>query len=211
MPIRDWAAIRKSLIATYNPTVAAKFTTPVSSTDQQTINLMQVQSNDSSLIAQSRITLYNQQFPNQAIAAIPDWWAVRVGAGRPQMIFRFAVKLAQNSGYDSAKYVISVPHPVVKHYTTSPIPSYQKGQIEGIITLSDNSKVVINAISAEEVQRVLDAIKLIIIPSFLEGQSTKIGPRSGYTLITDTVYARTASYFSSGFKNMKPDWIDLFQ
>ncbi|MEH2161606.1 MAG: hypothetical protein V7K38_11275, partial [Nostoc sp.] len=143
-------------------------------------------------------------------AAVPEWWQVRIEAGRPQMIFMFAEDLGEGN-FDSAKYPITVPHPIVKHYETSPLPSYQKGQYEGIVILKDNSKIIINAISNEEAERVLTAIKQIVIPEFLEGSIQKISPRRGVELLTITVYPKRVEYFSTGLKKTKSDWVDVFK
>ncbi|MHC5863188.1 collagen-like triple helix repeat-containing protein, partial [Nostoc sp.] len=146
----------------------------------------------------------------EVYAAVPEWWQVRIEAGRPQMIFMFAEDLGEGN-FDSAKYPITVPHPIAKHYETSPLPSYQKGQYEGIVILKDNSKIIINAISTEEAERVLSAIKAIVIPEFLEGAIQKISPRRGVSLLTITVHPKRVEYFSTGLKKTKSDWIDVFK
>lgn len=209
MPIRDWAKIRQTLISIYNTKVIEKFGTTPSVEQQARLELLKIQSNDSALIAQSRIELFNLLFPAEYYAAVPEWWQVRLEANRPQMIFMFAEKLGTNN-FDSAKYPITVPHPTASHYQTSPLPDYQKGQYEGILTLKDNSKVIINAISPEEADKVLKACKAIIIAEFLVGATQKIGPRSGVELLKINVSAKHVNYFSSGLKNTKPDWIDYF-
>ena len=212
MPIRDWAAIRKTLIANYNPKVQAQFGATPSASDQQIMNQMLVQLSDSSLMAQSRIQLFNQQFPPtvEAYAAVPEWWQIRIEGNRPQMIFLFAQILGENS-FDYAKYPITIPHPIVKHYQQSPLPNYQKGQYEGIVTLKDNSKIIINAFSNQECEKIIEAAKKLVIPDFLVGATEKIAPRKGPELSTVKVSARSAKYFSTGLKNVKPDWIDKFK
>ncbi|MEH1871609.1 MAG: hypothetical protein V7K73_09270 [Nostoc sp.] len=146
----------------------------------------------------------------ECYAAVPEWWQVRIESNRPQMVFMFAEQLSEGN-FDSAKYPITVPHPIIKHYETSPLPPYQKGQYEGILILKDNSKIIINAISTEEAEKVLSAIKEIIIPEFLEGAIQKIAQRRGVKLLTITVHAKRVEYFSTGLKKTKPDWIDIFK
>ncbi|MEH1818711.1 MAG: collagen-like protein, partial [Nostoc sp.] len=146
----------------------------------------------------------------ECYAAVPEWWQVRIESNRPQMVFMFAEQLSEGN-FDSAKYPVTVPHPIVKHYETSPLPSYQKGQYEGIVILKDNSKIIINAISAEEAERVLTAIKAIVIPEFLEGAIQKIAQRRGVSLLTITAHPKRVEYFSTGLKKTKPDWIDVFK
>lgn len=110
MPIRDWAAIRKSLIANYNPTIAEKFGATPSAADNDSIQLMTVKSNDSSLIAQSRITLFNQKFPSgDAYAVCPDGWLIRPEYHRPQGIYQFVEvdNTGKVRGYRTCRYAYS--------------------------------------------------------------------------------------------------------
>ncbi|MEH2197809.1 hypothetical protein [Nostoc sp.] len=210
MPIRDWAKIRKRLIANYNPTVTSAFgSNTLSADDTAFMNEMMIQSNDSSLIANSRLALYNQKFPNQAIAAVPEWWQIRPEAKRPQLILLCGQKNDSGSvGY--LVYPITVPHPKINRGKISPIPDYKKGNTEAILTLKDNSKVIVNTHDNETANSLIEAIKLIIDPAYLEGSFTKIGLRKGQTLLEITVAAREARYFSQGLKNTKPDWIDKY-
>ncbi|MEH1922171.1 MAG: hypothetical protein V7L07_14015, partial [Nostoc sp.] len=143
-------------------------------------------------------------------SAVPEWWQIRIEAGRPQMIFMFAQKM-ENGNFGSPKYPLTIPHPIVQHYSTSPLPDYKKGQYEALLTLKDNSKLIINAFSVEEAQKMLDACKALIQPEYLEGAIQRpIAPRKGPELLEIDVIAKRAEYFSTGLKNTKPDWIDSF-
>lgn len=212
MPVRNWATIRKLLINKFNPTVIANFGSEKLSDDDTALkSAILIEPNDSSLIVSSKLALYYQRFPIQSYAAVPEWWQIRLEANRPQMIFMFAQKLGE-SNFDSPKYPITIAHPIVKHYQESPIPDYQKGQWEAMLTLKDNSKLIINAISLAEAQKVLDACKAIIQPEFLEGAIERpIAPRRGPPLLEIHVSPRRVDYFSAGLKNTKPDWTDTFK
>ncbi|MEH2283347.1 MAG: hypothetical protein V7K90_18780 [Nostoc sp.] len=210
MPTRDWAKIRKLLRENYNPAVVSSFgSDTLSSSDTELKDVMTIQTTDSFLIANSRITLYNQKFTNSAIAAVPEWWQIRPESHRPQFVLMCA-QLNDNKVVGDLVYPITVPHPVVKHLTTSPIPDYQKGNVEGILTLSDNSKVTVNAFDSDTATTVLEAIKKIINPDYLKKSFTKIGTRKGQQLLTIKVRCKQSIYFSTGLQNMKPDWIDKF-
>ncbi|MEH2113537.1 hypothetical protein [Nostoc sp.] len=210
MPIRDWAKIRKLLRENYNHVVVSSFgSDTLSTSDSELKDAMTIQATDSFLIANSRITLYNQKFPNQAIAAVPEWWQVRPEGKRPQLILLCGEKF-ENGNIGSLVYPITIPHPKTERRTTSPIPDYRKGNIEAILTLKDNSKAIVNAYDTDTANSLIEAIKLIIDPTYLEGSFSKVGLRKGQELLTINVRAKESRYFSNGLKNTKPDWVDKF-
>ncbi|MEH2454488.1 hypothetical protein [Nostoc sp.] len=210
MPTRDWAKVRNLLRASYNPVVASNFTAdPLSASDIELRDAMTIQATDSFLIANSRLTLYNQKFPNQAIAAVPEWWQVRPEGKRPQLIILCGEKNDKGHiGY--LIYPITIPHPKTTRHQTSPIPDYKKGNTEAILTLKDNSKVIVNAYDNDTANSLMEAIKPLIDPTYLEGSFTKVGLRKGQALLEITVTAKEGRYFSQGLKNTKPDWIDKY-
>ncbi|WP_375511421.1 hypothetical protein [uncultured Nostoc sp.] len=210
MPTRDWAKIRKLFIANFNPIVTSAFgSDTLSATDTALKDAMMIQTNDSSLIANSRLALYNQKFPSQAVAAVPEWWQVRPEGKRPQLIL-LCGKKHDNGNVGYLVYPITIPHPIINRRATSPIPDYKKGNIEAILTLKDNSKVIVNTHDNDTANSLIEAIKLLIDPAYLEGSFTKVGLRKGQSLLAITVAAKKARYFSQGLKNTKPDWIDKY-
>ena len=147
----------------------------------------------------------------ECYAAIPDMWLIRPEHHRPQAVYQFAEINGQGVVIDSAKYAITIPH----HKPTRPdvgLPSYEKGNWEFIYVLNDNSKIVIHAISKNESERIFAAIIQLIIPEYLEGaylsKSAEIyrSPPLQQIKVKNT----RASYFESGRKNGKPDWIVKF-
>ena len=147
---------------------------------------------------------------NPAIAAVPEWWQVRLGADRPQLVIQFGQDLG-NGKIDDPKYPLSIPHVNISAVgNRSPIAPYTKGQWEAILTLADNSKVIVNAASAAEAESVINQAKLIINESALSGSFIKIGQRKGQALSIIRVAAKIAKYFPTGQKNMKPSWIKYF-
>jgi len=141
----------------------------------------------------------------EAIAAVPEWWAVRVGADRPQLVILYGESLADNKTGRS-RYPLTIPYYKFTGEGLPDFPTYQKGQWEGTLTLRDNSKVTINAVSYNEAARVLGEIKKFIDPEKLDGITQKIGERGGVKLQTITVKPCTAKYFATGQKNTNPDY-----
>ena len=147
---------------------------------------------------------------NPAIAAVPEWWQVRLGADRPQLVIQFGHDLG-NGKIDSPCYPLSIPHVNISAVgSRSPISPYTKGQWEAILTLADNSKVIVNAVNAAEAESVINQAKAIITPSALVGSFIKIGQRKGQALSTIRVIAKIAKYFPTGQKNMKPEWVRYY-
>ena len=81
----------------------------------------------------------------------------------------------------------------------------------GILTLRDNSKAIVNAVSPEEVARMFKEIEKIIDPCYLEGSFPKIGDRAGDQIIEANVAPKKASYFPHGQRNTKPEWVIMFK
>lgn len=138
------------------------------------------------------------------IAAVPEWWPIRAGVTAPQLVVMFAEKV--NGRLHIPMYVVTIPHYSGPHRQKPLIPSYRKGSHQGMLILSDNSKVHVNAASQGEAQRLIGAIKGYIDGSFLAGSQERYGERRGVALKEITVYPTLAKYFSKGQKNMKPDW-----
>jgi hypothetical protein len=145
------------------------------------------------------------------VAAIPMSWQIRNEGNRPQLIVQCAeedgVDKDGNKKYKSAKYPISVPHWDGSPGEKISLPSYIKGNWEGIYTLSDNSKVTINAQNEIECKRILNAIKPHISKQYLKDAYFKGGLIVRENPIKESrVKPRYGRYFEKGQKNNKPDW-----
>jgi hypothetical protein len=147
--------------------------------------------------------------PIDAVASVPDWWQVRIEGKRPQLVIHFAEK-RMDGKLGSAMYVVTIPHPSPIKPLYSPISSFTKGNIEGILTLNDNSKLIVNGLNELEVGRVIEEAILTIDPKRLLGSFSKVGTRRGQALKQIKVYPRYCRYFSTGYRNMKPDWTVYF-
>lgn len=146
----------------------------------------------------------------QAIAAVPEWWQVRSEAKRPQLVVLYGEKKTSGK-IGKAVYPITLPHYEGTKSSKSPLPAYRKGQHEGILTLSDNSKVIVNAYSEAEAKKVLQAAKQAIKTHYLKGSHIKIGIRKGVELKTIEVVPVKAKYFPTGLQNLSPKWIANFR
>lgn len=147
----------------------------------------------------------------EAIAAVPDHWQLRPEAQRPQLVIMFAEKKA-NGKLGKPMYAINIPHyEHSKAPSNSPLPGYKKGQWEGILTLNDNSKVVVNAVSELEAKKVLNAAEKAIDSKYLKGSQTKIGMRKGIELKEIEVMPVKAKYFPTGRKDLSPKSVSKFR
>jgi hypothetical protein len=146
---------------------------------------------------------------NLALAAVPEWWQLRPEAKRPQLILMCGEKLP-NKKIGPAKYVITIPHWKTGKLTAPPFVEFRKGSIEGILTLADNSKLIINGINSREVERIISILKISINTDMLKGSSQKIGERKGLPFKEIIVIPKEARFFAEGLADTKPTWRSLF-
>lgn len=86
------------------------------------------------------------------------------------------------------------------------IPSYTKGNINSTLTLADNSKIVVNAVSKAEGEKFIKHItQLIHADQLIEAELKSGGERKGKMKIAE-VTPLCAKYFATGQKNLLPDW-----
>ena len=145
-----------------------------------------------------------------AVAAIPEWWQVRIGADRPQLVVLFADK-KDDGNYGRSRWSLSIPHYNQSSDVKPAIPAYNKGSCFAIATLKDNSKLIVNAASEEEAESVVQALVRYVNPEFVPSPlPLHTGKRKGKELTTGRLYPVVASFFKDGQKNNHPEWkIDL--
>ena len=148
---------------------------------------------------------------DDAIAAIPDWWQIRLGADIPQLVIQYAERLGDGS-YGSPKYSVSIPHyrKTFEQTVKEDFPSYTKGSRMGVLICSDNSKLIVNALDEDEVDRVMTQLMSLIDSTFIQDARINNGARRGSNLKEILVYPRIAKYFATGQKDTKPTWIKYF-
>jgi hypothetical protein len=148
----------------------------------------------------------------ESYAAIPDWWQIRLGSDVPQLVVQYA-EVLKDGKFGAPKYVLTIPHYNKSKDATSKglFPSYWKGQRMGILTLNDNSKLIVNAKTESEVERVINQLRGTIGGNFLQGSVISTGQRKGAQLKQIEVAPRFAKYFSKGQQDVKPDWVKEFK
>jgi hypothetical protein len=170
----------------------------------------QIQFESTALIAEELCLQKNKSSECECYAAVPDWWQIRPEAGRPQLVIQFGEDLG-NGKVGSPMYAITIPHYKGNKPKTSPVPGYKKGSWEEILTLNDNSKVIVNAYSQSEARKIINACQQIISPEYLTNSYLKGGTiRKGKALKEITVIPKMAKFFSTGQQNTIPDWIVRF-
>jgi len=152
------------------------------------------------------------QPPVDSVAVIPDWWQVRLGANRPQLLILYARKFSDGT-WDKPKYVLSVPHWNKSKDATvlADFPEYEKGDFQGTRVLPDNSKLIVNALSRDEALRVIAKLSASIPTEMIEFAQTSVADRRGAPLRQIKVFPRIARYFVSGQKDLKPTWSKDFR
>lgn len=151
------------------------------------------------------------EIEDNCYAAVPDSWQIRPEGARPQLIIQFGEDLG-NGKIGPPKYPLTIPHTFTQKLSVCPIPRYKKGSWEVILVLSDNSKVTVNAFDELEANKVLVAAQKLILPKYLLNSYSKGGKiRKGEKLAEIVVVPKMAKYFSTGQKNLKPDWIVRFR
>ncbi len=151
--------------------------------------------------------------PEQAIAAVPEWWQIRPEHQRPQLVILFAEVLSSGK-LTNSRWGLAIPHYNRPKSFRPNIPNYEKGSWQGILVLKDNSKIIVNAKTRSECSRVLNALKINVPVEYrtVNGKAAKakIGERLNADLRECRVTAIRADFFSTGQRNMTPDWsIDL--
>lgn len=148
------------------------------------------------------IKLRNQEPP---IAAVPEWWQIRIGNDRPQSVILYAEKLANGKISPKSRWPLTIPH-YNEAFKKPRLPSYEKGQWEGILTLKDNSKLIVNAKTQKEAERMLRQLGKFIKGDMMLGATSKVGLRKGKKLKECKVIPVSISFFSQGQENTNPDW-----
>lgn len=150
---------------------------------------------------------------NNAIAAVPEWWQIRPEAQRSQLVVLFA-EVKSTGKLGDSRWTLAIPHYNRGKGFKPKIPDYNKGSWEGILVLKDNSKIIVNAKDRTECTRVINALKINVPVEYrvVNGKAikAKIGERVNSDLKECRVTAIRADFFSTGQRNLKPDWsIDL--
>lgn len=142
----------------------------------------------------------------ESVVASPDWWQVRLNGNTPQIALIFRVKGKRTY------HKLTIPHPVnTNKLILPPIPSYEKGNWQGEIVCTDNSKFLCNCISKEEAERLIGIASTLINPIFLGNPiRAYLAERKGVAVSPGSLLATSALYFPNGQQQTKPEWRSTF-
>ena len=146
----------------------------------------------------------------EPVAIIPEWWQLRLEGNVPQFVIAFGEVDQLTGKCLHAKYPMTIPHFKNVKPLSCPVPRYRKGNYELLGIMKDNSKLIINAFSEYECERVYDSIFPFLDPAFSSSMKYKIGKRVGYQFKEIWVCPRFGKYFSQGTKDTNPDWTVYF-
>ncbi len=145
---------------------------------------------------------------------IPEYWAVRPGADRPQMVVLYA-EVFSSGKLGNGRWQLSIPHYNRPKGAKPQIPEYRKGNWMGTLTLTDNSKIRINAASASECRRVINKLKILVRVQYRTSNGKAIKPtilqREDGTLKEVKVIPVRGDYYATGQRNQTPTWTVSFR
>ncbi len=141
----------------------------------------------------------------------PEWWALRPGSERPQLVIIFKPK-SKDYKPQTSRWSLTIPRVSKKmkpQGILKSIPDLDKGSYQGTLILTDNSKLIVYAKSPQAARSFIESIisKGIIDSDFIpKNYFIKIGNISKqYNELKVT--PEMAKFFSTGQKNLNPDWI----
>lgn len=151
-----------------------------------------------------------------AIAAVPEWWQVRLGADRPQLVVQYAEVVGMKDGkpkYGAPMYALTIPHYYLPRERTFKelFPAYIKGQAMAVLVLDDNSKLILNCADQDLAESMVEQLSTVINPNIRQNAHLSIGVRQGQKLKGISVYPRIAKFFATGQQNMTPTWVKYFK
>ncbi len=223
--VRDWRTSQRYIRIGHNKAIKNYFQTVKRGTTRESLrNSLLITSFDSAdqmLIKMQYFNQYLSGVKSETVPLIPEFWNMRVGSARPQLVVAFRPKNRSNEPKNKAsKWALTIPHFDATGTQTNIqkklklIPEYEKGNYQGTLTLKDNSKLIIYAKSIIEAERFIKKIVTsnLIDKKYLDktNYEIKVGKIKGnYKEIRVTpTYAK---YFSTGQKNLQPDWVSFIE
>lgn len=126
------------------------------------------------------------------VASLPEVYETQRLAERPQMVIIYRSVVNKRAG----NYQIAIPWAQNKK---PKFIKYKKGSISVVLTLTDGSRLVVNAATEAEGKRVIDAYKPIILPAKLEGSVLTTFRRTGKKLAEAEMMPIRGDYYSFGY------------
>ncbi len=151
---------------------------------------------------------------NPPTVTVPEWWQKRPEADRPQLVVTMAEQLGTGK-LTTSRWSLTIPHYNRPKGFKPNIPTHNRGDFEGILTLRDNSKIIVHCSTATEAKRVLNALKILVDVRQRTSEDGKalpsrIGERVGYGFKKCRVVAIRGDFYAQGLRSTLPDWrVDL--
>lgn len=133
------------------------------------------------------------------VASVVEHWQLKREALRPQGILLFGEWTPGETYIGSPKWQTCIPHFIpsrINSYSGS--FGYWKGNRQGMVTLADNSKIIIYARDDNEIDRVFDRVLEDVEPDMKDGMYIKRGDYTGPPFSTRYVRLRRIDYYSTG-------------
>jgi hypothetical protein len=165
---------------------------------------------ETELLKFTRIAEIEGKQCREAVAVIPEWWQVRLEGGVPQLVLAWGEVDASSGKCLHSKYAMTIPHFINIRPESCPFPRYRKGNYELIAYFKDNSKLIINAFTEHECERVYNSILPWIDQEYASSVRYKVGKRVSYQFKEVWVCPKFGKYFSQGNRDTNPDWTVYF-
>jgi hypothetical protein len=138
----------------------------------------------------------------EPVLVLPEYWQSRTGQ-RPQLVILYR-EILLDGKLGKGFYPLHLAHyNKPKGYKPS-IPAYEKGNIMGIYTFADNSKLIVNAKTITEAKRVINSL-LQFTDKKMAGE-LKLGEHGGLRYKEVRVRPVRIDFYKDGQKNSSPDW-----
>lgn len=151
---------------------------------------------------QAAKTATQQCIAGPPVSAIADWWQVRLQSDVPQLVLIYGPTANRNY------HDLSIPHPRdISKRAIAPIGVYTKGSFQGMVICKDNSKFVVNAVSAQLAASLCEEAIAAIDPAWLElPPRVHISQRKGQGVKPELMKPRFLMYFPTGQRQTIPEW-----
>ena len=145
-------------------------------------------------------------YESGGLAVIPDWWALQVGGGIPQLLIQFG-EVGENGKIGIPKYSLTIPwYAGPERPTVSPVSGYQKGKnlVEAI--LPDNTRVRVFSRTMEEGERMVNLALAVVDPAKSAGYVLRKSIDALPNGQEITVAPKILKWFPTGQKDLLPTW-----
>jgi hypothetical protein len=210
----DWRVAQKYIRIAHNKAVVGYFK-DVPVTDKGTTNIKNstlIYKQDSATQCLIKMKFFEQyiEYYSSINPVLPEYWQVKKGANVPQLVVIFKPKNPTTQNKNS-RWSLSLPHFSSKPQKAELLKNkgYRKGSYQGMVTLKDNSKIIIYAESIAHAEQTLkNWISLKVFDSKYLNSSDydiKVGKIKNKFQEVE-IKPAYCKYFSKGQQNLKPDW-----